>query len=395
MDARRILTRAKVQTIRHSPFFAYLVLSLEEKEDEKIRRAGVNVKGELFYNPKFIESLYQKDESVVESLLVHEVMHLALQHPFRLENRNLDLFNIACDIVINNLLVNEGYRLPQGTIIPHNNKYEIKELGYTVRDIDKKTSEQIYSELVRVMKKHGKKGLSEEGEKVLDEHIYSKKKIGKKEKEEWKKYWKRKFSEAITQGKIRGKLPAGLERYIDEILQEKLNWKAILWRFVTNELPYDYTWTRPSKKSISSGYYLPATVRENLETIVTVDTSGSIGKKELTEFVSEIIGIAKSFNNVKMRLITHDVEVHDDYEVTNGNIAKIKDLKLHGGGGTSHIPVFEYINKKYPHTRLVVSLTDGETEVPSVMTQKVLWVITEDGTDREVKGKGEIAWLKR
>jgi len=394
MNAERILMKAKVQTIRHNPFFAYLVLSLEEKEEPAVGTAGVNIKGELYYNPQFIEELYQKNELTVESVLVHEVMHLALQHPLRKGHRDKDIFNIACDIVINNMLVNEGYVLPEGVIIPRDNQYTIKELGYTVKDIDKKTSEQIYSELVREMKKQGKGKLDGEGKKVLDKHLYGEGGLSEKEKKKWERYWKKKFSEAVNQAKMRGNLPAGLELYVDEILQEKLNWKAILWRFVTNEIPFDYTWAKPSKKSISSGYYLPATVRENLEVVVTVDTSGSIGKKELTEFVSEIIGIAKSFRNVKMRLITHDIDVHDDYEVSNGNIAKIKNLKFHGGGGTSHTPVFEYINKRYPHARFVVSLTDGYTEVPRAIRQKVLWVITEDGTDRTVKDKGVVAWLK-
>lgn len=391
MEAEKIIKRAKIQTIRHNPFFAYLVLSLDEERYDEIGTTGVTLKGKLYYNKEFFEKLYREEESYVESVMVHEVMHLALQHPLRRGNRNPDLYNIACDIVINNMLVNEGYRLPKEAIIPSNNTYRMGH--YLIEDISKKTSEQIYDEIKRNLS--GDKELIEsESKKVIDKHDFDEEGMSKKEIEKYKKFWKKKFSEAVNQAKIRGKLPAGLELYVDEILREKMNWKAILWRFVTNELPYDYTWKRPSKKSIATGYYLPSVVKENLDVLVTIDTSGSIGKEELTEFISEIVGIAKSFNNIKIRLITHDSKVQDDYEVSNGNIAKIKNLKLHGGGGTNHIPVFEYITKKHPQTRFVICFTDGYTLVPSRIRQKVLWVLSKEGTDREVKNKGVVAWIK-
>jgi hypothetical protein len=56
---------------------------------------------------------------------------------------------------------------------------------------------------------------------------------------------------------------------------------------------------------------------------LAIDTSGSIGQEELTDFLSEIVGMAKGFKDkLNMTLLTHDCIIQNDYSVENGNIAK-------------------------------------------------------------------------
>ena len=131
--------------------------------------------------------------------------------------------------------------------------------------------------------------------------------------------------------------------------------------------------------------------------VFPIDTSGSISDHELKEFLSEIVNIAKSFANVNMRVITCDCQIYDDYTIENGNIEKIMNIKIKGGGGTSHIPVFEYVSKNYPNARILICFTDGYTEVPEKNplnnNTKILWVIPKnEGTDRYVK-HGEVIWV--
>jgi len=134
---------------------------------------------------------------------------------------------------------------------------------------------------------------------------------------------------------------------------------------------------------------MPDTVKEGLDIVVAIDTSGSISDEELTQFLSETYSIVKSFPNVRMTLITCDAEVQDVLEVTNG----MPDVEVHGGGGTDFRPVFKWIRENKPNTRLVVYLTDGYGDAPESVDVKTLWVITEGGTDSYVKGKGEVVWL--
>jgi len=57
----------------------------------------------------------------------------------------------------------------------------------------------------------------------------------------------------------------------------------------------------------------------------------------------------------------------------------VGDLILHGGGGTSHVPVFKWIDENRPDARVVVACTDGETRFPKEedVRAEVIWVSTE------------------
>ena len=379
MDARTKITKARIALQRESPFFSYLVMYLDPIESRHVETAAVDPKGRLYYNPDFINSLSMEQ---IKGVLCHEVLHVAFEHFARLGGRNRKKFNIACDLVINDILVTNGFGLPQNALIPTNHIYKIGDTVIT--DLDKKTAEQVYNELPN--------GVSAVG---FDTHIYGEpgggdnnksasKKTGRKETN-----WKQVLAEAAAFARQQGKLPAGIARYIDNLLSPKLNWREILYRFITNQIICDYTYTRPHKKSVVTGFYMPDTVKEGLDIVVAIDTSSSIDDRELAQFLSETYSIVKSFPNVRMTLITCDDEIHDTIEVTNG----MPDVEVHGGGGTDFRPVFEWIRENKPNTRLVVYLTDGYGDAPESVDVKTLWVITEGGTDSYVKGKGEIVWL--
>lgn len=148
--------------------------------------------------------------------------------------------------------------------------------------------------------------------------------------------------------------------------------------------------SRPSKKSISSGFYMPSILRESIEVVVSVDTSGSISREELSEFLGEIINIARSFNNIKIKLIVCDCEIKEVYDFSNGDIDEIMNLKFSGGGGTSHKPVYEYLAENLPSTKLIVNLTDGFTDFPDEETFKTIWVLTKNGCDESKIPFGEV-----
>ncbi len=58
--------------------------------------------------------------------------------------------------------------------------------------------------------------------------------------------------------------------------------------------PSDYRWTPPNRRYIASGLYLPSVERRGLgEIVIAVDTSGSIGKRELEQFAGEISAISE------------------------------------------------------------------------------------------------------
>jgi len=370
MNTEDRLIKARVQLQRKYPFFSYLSLFLKFKDGEKLPEwagAGVDEQGNFYYKKKFFDSLSSEE---IEAVMVHEILHLSFLHLLRRGSKEFQVWNIACDVVVNQIIKDNGFSLPKDCIISNNNN-SVELFGMVIDDCNKKTAEEIYFELMKKAKKKMKgmgdgDGGSGDGKGRFDVHIEGKE-LTEEEKKELVKTWNSRTNEAMVSAKMKGNIPLGIERLIGELHKEKINWKALLYQFITREIPYNYTWAKPSKKSISVGTYIPDLLKEKVDITIGIDLSGSIGQEELNDFLSEIVGIAKAFQEqIDMRLITHEVDVNDDYEIKNGSIEKIKQLKIKGGGGTSHKTIFDYIKDNVRGCKCVIFFTDGESDIEEI-----------------------------
>ena len=391
MDIKERITRAKVKLQREKPFFAYLILNLNIQEGNKeTQTASIDSNGNLYYNPKWINTL---NDEQLKTLFSHEVLHLALLHLIRRGNRDRGGFNIATDLVINTILEDNGFERIEGGV--YCDTYECGDIKgkdtFTIgkkkiKEVRGKSAETIYDELPRKAK----------NSKGFDVHIYSEGTGKDKEEQERESTaqankWKRLITEAHTYSKNIGKEASGIDRQIGDLLDEKVNWKTLLHRYITKTIPYDYTYNFPSKKSLSCGFYMPSVKKEEVDISAVIDTSGSIDNEQIQEFITEIISIAKSFNNVKIRLIPCDCQIQGDYPIENGNIATIQELKFKGGGGTDFNIPLNYIRDNYNQTKLVIYFTDGfgtkiqQGDYPF----NLIWLIAK-GNDDLVKDSGEV-----
>lgn len=408
METKELLRKARMQLYNKQPFFSYLTMFLRPQRKDEIQTIGVNIKGDLYYNEEFIQT---QEETVIEMLLSHEVAHLFLHHFERFAKKQPNIANVAEDLAINDMLQTNGFNMevkptkeqkkeitelikigkikegePLGCVPNQNHEFEIQ--GIKIKEINKKDAETIYRELE---KKLPKKYTYSNG---FDKHDYE----GAEEKEGEEKgvNWDEKLVEAATIAKQQGKLPAGMERLIDQLLTPKILWKEKLRKYIIRTIPTNYSYARPHKKSITTGYYMPDFTREKIEITVSIDTSGSIGQEELTEFLTEIVNIAKSFEQIKMHVIVADAKVHAQYPVENGSIQKILDLKMIGGGGTSHSCVLEHIKEKLPQTKCLVAFTDGYSDINNLTPPQynVLWVINKTGVEEKDIKWGEVVKLE-
>ena len=67
----------------------------------------------VYYSPKFFSGLNENQQTFT---FTHEVMHVTFNHIMRCKNRDLQLWNVATDAVINQILQHEGLDIPQGYI---------------------------------------------------------------------------------------------------------------------------------------------------------------------------------------------------------------------------------------------------------------------------------------
>lgn len=399
------ITKAKIQIQKKNSFFAYLSLFLKFKENNKISTMGVDCKGNCIYNKEFVDNVTDKD---LISIIIHEILHLVFLHLIRKQDRDMNLWNISADLVVNYNLKENGLNLPEGFFMPDcRNEFEFKEI--TITEIDKKTAEMIYSELKKVAKTRKVSGMGGSGNSnqedsdkpslsdnyEFDKHILTDengKELTEEQIKEIKEDWINKITEASVFSKMKGDIPKGMKRFLEDLHKNKVDWKALLKRYIEKYIPYNFSYNFPHKKSISSGYYIPDYEKELIDIVVAVDLSGSIQEKELTDFMSEVIGMARAFKNkLRVRLLTHEVDVNNDYLVENGNIEKIKKLNLVGGGGTSHISLFDYIKDKCKDCKVAIFLTDGESDIDNINMKEYpfdkIFLISENGNDKQINPK--------
>jgi predicted metal-dependent peptidase len=207
--------------------------------------------------------------------------------------------------------------------------------------------------------------------------------------------WKKIVAEGLEIAKQKGNIPSGLERMIEGILDSKINWKEKLYKYVIAQIPSDYSYLKPNKRTAYMNIYLPSILKESVHIVVSVDTSGSIGNGELKEFLSELLAIVESFPNVNMDIIVADCVVHETYKLSQTSMEEILSLKMSGGGGTDHKIVLDHIKENIDDARVLLAFTDGYTnfgEMPEGFN--VLWVISKHGVAESSVPYGEVIKLE-
>jgi len=405
------IVKAKINLQVSNPFFSYILMHMriqEVKEDNMlIPSMGVNKIGDLFYAKKFVNGLSNEH---LTSVLCHEVLHIALMTFDRERKRDLILWNIATDYAINWILKKDGFQLPKDLLLANDNG-EIsfsgkggKTITINIKDL---CAEEIYDKLlehaetIKSALSDGKGGFKGQFDKHLSGDQDADGKSQGKLKSEADRlsnnsYWKDKTVEGATMAKARGKSSSCLDREIDSLLNPKIDWRKRLFQFITKDLIVDFTMKKPGRRFYGTGTYMPSVIRENLEILVAVDVSGSIGAEEFQEFMSEVLGIANGFSQIKMRLLfwsTYIDEV-DDLEVTRGNTNIIMNHKINNSGGTTFSCVKKYINEKGYTPRVIVCLSDGYWESdPEVYECQHLFVLSKNHTDEIAKKYGDVCKL--
>jgi predicted metal-dependent peptidase len=168
---------------------------------------------------------------------------------------------------------------------------------------------------------------------------------------------KRRILESWAAAKAAGRVPAALERAVKELLKPKVDWRRLLRTFMSELLGGPYvrrTWSRPSRKV--PGVYPGTITYAPGKVVVLVDTSGSIGEKELQRFVSEVYAIVRDVASV--HVIPWDAEAYDPIEIKYpGDVLKVK---LTGGGGTVLGPALRLAEEEFGDAAAYVILSDWE-----------------------------------
>lgn len=208
--------------------------------------------------------------------------------------------------------------------------------------------------------------------------------------------WETITAQAAQHAQSQGSAPGGLEQFLDINEDGEVDFREYIHQMIEDHTPSDYTFTRRSKAGRSLGIHLPDTEEnEGLEVVVVLDTSGSVSDALLERFVGEIRSLIDTYNNVDMVVIQHDAKVQDvsTYEGTTKD--DFEKFQVAGRGGTSHVPVFEYLEEERLDVdkSVMINLTDGYTTVPDEKPSEIneiLWVLNNYEVDLDRLKHGDI-----
>lgn len=170
--------------------------------------------------------------------------------------------------------------------------------------------------------------------------------------------WDTAVAGAIAAAKAQGKLPAALERLLSEVLEPVIPWQEYIRSFFARKVgTSSYNWRKADKRLIQRDIFSPARSGFGCgDVIVAIDTSGSIGQREIDLFFGELRGILEDVKPQKLWLLWCDAEVHGVEELDSAS--DLNGLKPKGGGGTDFRPVFDWAEQSNVRADAIVYFTD-------------------------------------
>lgn len=358
------LVSAKTQLVFEQPFFASILMKRPLIAKDSISTMGVDPRGNIYYNPTWVET---KTREELMFVLCHEVMHVVCMHALRKGGRDHRLWNIAGDYYINAFLVSSDVgSMPKD--------------GLYMDGADEMTTEEIYNKIIENQEAQDKaKSEADKDEMSGDVQPGEGAPLTPEEEAEEQLRTKLDVADAARTARERGKCKGALERMIGELLTTKMKWYEVLEKYFTALVSQKQSWARPNRRFVSAGAYLPTNDKEaSLGTVVIgIDTSASIGPRELQYFGGHLNAILEQCRPEKVYVVYCDCEVNNVDEF--GQEAYPVKLVPHGGGGTDMRQVVEWIEDNEINADLCCILTDGWTPYPETSPCPLVWAITESG----------------
>lgn len=383
------LIMSRMRLLNTNGFYGLLLMHAAFSLDEELSTAATDGNN-ISFAPSFMDEI---DDGELDFVLMHEIMHIALGHCFRQEDRDNYYFNIACDIVVNsNILRSCGMNKKSITLARYGesmHKAPDGKEGYEY------TAEQVYEMLV---KKYGKPkkiravGASSRGGNTTGDSV-SKGDAGETldSHDRWganddaAAEWESRVmnaAEAMSSrgGNGAGKIPLGVERVLNELKNPQIDWRTILNDFVQEDV-CDYSFVPPDRR-FDGDFFLPdfnekdETVRDVL---FMIDTSGSMSDDAVTSAYSEVYCAIEQFGGKLEGLLGFfDAAVVPPKPFAGPDEFSI--IRPKGGGGTSFYSVFEYVKKHMTDKPpvCIIIMTDGYApfpDQPAAQGVPVLWLI--------------------
>jgi predicted metal-dependent peptidase len=360
-QARERLVTARIGLLLRHSFFGNLATRLTlVNADEWCSTAAVDGK-RFYYNSRFVMMLKTKE---VEFLVGHEVLHVVYDHMGRRGTRDPQLWNIADDYCVNADL--KRHRVGEFiTTVPclYESKYDGMSAEQVYDDLYDKAEKIDIDSLIDKMIDDHMEGDSEsdgeDGEGEDGEGKAKRPKMSPEEREQARQEMKQAIIQAAQSAEA-GSIPKGVERLIKSVTNPVMPWRELIQTNLTSAIRTDYSWMRPSRRSWHMDAVMPGmTPGEEIDVVVTIDMSGSIGDKQAQAFLSEIGAMMNSFDGYKLHVFCFDTKIYNPQDFTSENLDTIEEYEPQGGGGTDFDAIFDYLKEIGNVPKRLIVFTDG------------------------------------
>ncbi len=347
--------RAKQWFISSYPLLGAVAANFKLIEDSQIcQRMEITIAAvspalsEIYINPS-----YHLDTEEIRFIMAHEFLHAALRHDARQEWRDAYLWNVACDYVINQWLIemDVGER-PDGLL------YDEQFKGMN--------AEAIYDRIVTDMRTYRKlatlRGVGL-GDILPGRHSSS-------ADVDLDTFYRRALAQGLSyhQEQGRGYLPEGLIEEIRTLSHPPISWDVELARWFDKEFtPIEKmrSYARPSRRQSSTpdiprpNWAVSQAAMDGRTFGVVLDTSGSMERGLLAMALGAIASYSAARDVPAARVVFCDAEAYDAGYMRPEDITGT--VKIKGRGGTVLQPGIDLLEKAedFPKEAPILIITDG------------------------------------
>ena len=203
----------------------------------------------------------------------------------------------------------------------------------------------------------------------------------------WTEISERMQMDMETFSKMQGDKAGGLMQNLREVNREKYDYTSFLKKFAVrgevmrvNDDEFDYIFYTYGLKLYEKMPLIEPLeykeVKRIREFVIAIDTSGSVSGELVQAFVQKTYNVLKStesfFSRINLHIIQCDATIQEDAKITNQEEFDnyLKNMKIHGLGGTDFRPVFSYVDwlrdqKEFQNLKGLIYFTDGFGTFPA------------------------------
>lgn len=404
-------------------FYASCALHLNPVSTRRVERMVTDGTA-LWYNPEWFRSLTPDQRKAV---VAHEVTHCVLRHPYRRGDRELDLYNVACDHVTNLILTTEGYDLPGNPYRDGRFINQSVEAVYATLDAERQQKtpsvDQPEPDEEHEPDENGTgdessdsgsdsdnpgdetdqdgddstgtgddpgdgdgNGPSSEPLPGCDTGSFVDPDQTKQAADEHgdqgpppmtESDWQNTVEQIALTARLAGSMGSGADRALKAARQPQVDCWSYLKDRLRSAVPTGRTWAKSNRRFTSSGLYLPGKRRDTVgPIIVAIDTSGSVSQEMLDSAGVHLTAINHELQPESVTVLQCDAAIQGEPMVF-GPEDDIVLGKLKGGGGTLFKPIFDYISANDLEPLGIIVITDTYNydleELPPPDCNVVIW----------------------